>query len=90
MIVADINRIDGPFKVTGRARYSYERQEAGLPLYGFIRGAALGKGRIVNINTTEAESSLGVVLVLTHLNAPRQGPFVNRHTDRGRSPGCPG
>ena len=80
MIGRGINRIDGPRKVTGRARYSYERQEAGQPLCGFIRGAAIGKGRIVGIDTTEAELAPGVVLVLTHRNAPRQGPFVNKPT----------
>jgi CO/xanthine dehydrogenase Mo-binding subunit len=72
MMGAGINRLDGPLKVTGRAKYSYERQEAGQPLYGLIRGAAIGKGRIASIDTTEAESSPGVVLVLTHLNRLRR------------------
>jgi xanthine dehydrogenase YagR molybdenum-binding subunit len=80
MIGPGINRIDGPLKVTGRAVYSYERQDAGVPLYGVIRGAAIAKGRIVGIDITAAESAPGVVLVLTHLNAPKQGPFVNKPT----------
>jgi xanthine dehydrogenase YagR molybdenum-binding subunit len=74
MIGAGIDRIDGPLKVTGRAVYSYERQDAGQALYGVIRGAAIGKGRIVRIDTSEAEAAPGVVMVLTHRNAPRQGP----------------
>jgi xanthine dehydrogenase YagR molybdenum-binding subunit len=76
MIGADIDRIDGPSKVAGRAVYSYERQDAGPTLYGVIRGAAIGKGRIVNIDTSAAEAAPGVALVLTHRNAPRQGPFT--------------
>lgn len=80
MIGAPINRIDGPLKVTGRAAYSYERQEAGQPLYGFIRGAAIGKGRIVSIDISEAKASPDVHLVWTHLNAPQQGRFVNKPT----------
>jgi xanthine dehydrogenase YagR molybdenum-binding subunit len=75
MIGANINRVDGAHKVTGRAVYSYERRDAGEPLYGFILGAAIGKGRIVRIDASEAESAPGVRLVMTHRNAPEQGPL---------------
>lgn len=68
-----INRVDGPLKVTGRATYSYEYWDAGQPLYGFIVGATIGKGRITRIDTTRAERSPGVRLVLTYRNAPPQG-----------------
>ncbi|TPM19937.1 xanthine dehydrogenase family protein molybdopterin-binding subunit [Mesorhizobium sp. B2-3-5] len=80
MIGPGINRIDGPLKVTGRAVYSYERQDAGQPFYGFIRGAAIGKGKITHIDTAEAEMAPGVRLVLTHRNVPKQGSFVNKPT----------
>ncbi|TJW04600.1 MAG: xanthine dehydrogenase family protein molybdopterin-binding subunit [Mesorhizobium sp.] len=80
MIGAGINRIDGPLKVTGRAVYSYERQDAGQPFYGFIRGAAIGKGKIAAIDTAEAEAAPGVRLVLTHRNVPKQRSFVNKPT----------
>jgi xanthine dehydrogenase YagR molybdenum-binding subunit len=76
MIGAGIDRIDGPVKVTGRAVYSYERQDAGRALYGVIHGAAIGKGRILQIDTSEAEAAPGVVMVLTHRNAPKQGRFA--------------
>ena len=75
MIGSSVNRIDGPLKVTGRAVYSYERQEAGQALHGFIRGAEIGKGRISRIDTGAAEKAPGVLLVMTHLNAPVQGPI---------------
>jgi xanthine dehydrogenase YagR molybdenum-binding subunit len=78
MIGAGIDRIDGPLKVTGRAVYSHERQEPGQALYGVIRGAAIGKGRILQIDTSAAEAAPGVALVLTHRNAPTQGPFAIR------------
>jgi xanthine dehydrogenase YagR molybdenum-binding subunit len=78
MIGAGISRIDGPLKVIGRAAYSYERQDAGPATYGFILGAAIGKGRVRTIDAGAAERAPGVLLVLTHLNAPRQGPFVNK------------
>lgn len=74
MIGQGINRTDGPVKVTGRARYSYERQEPGQALYGQIVGAGIARGRIARIDTTAAERVPGVRLVWTYRNAPEQGP----------------
>ena len=68
-----INRIDGPLKVTGEAIYAYEQREAGEPLYGYIVGATIGRGRIARIDASRAERSPGVRLVLTHENTPEQG-----------------
>jgi xanthine dehydrogenase YagR molybdenum-binding subunit len=73
MIGQPINRVDGPSKVAGRATYAYEHWEEGQPLYGFIAGATIGKGRITRIDTTRAEQSPGVRMVMTHRNAPAQG-----------------
>lgn len=74
MIGDAVNRVDGPLKATGRAPYAYEHWEAGRPLYGFIVGATIGKGRITRIDTESAENAPGVELVMTHHNAPVQGP----------------
>jgi xanthine dehydrogenase YagR molybdenum-binding subunit len=68
-----INRVDGPLKVSGKATYAYEHWDAGQPLYGFIAGATIGKGRVTRIDTGRAERSPGVRLVMTHLSAPEQG-----------------
>jgi xanthine dehydrogenase YagR molybdenum-binding subunit len=68
-----INRVDGPVKVAGRATYAYEHWDVGQPLYGFIAGATIGKGLITRIDTTHAEQSPGVRMVMTHRNAPAQG-----------------
>jgi xanthine dehydrogenase YagR molybdenum-binding subunit len=73
MIGQPINRVDGPLKVAGRATYAYEHWDVGQPLYGFIVGATIGKGRITRIDTTRAERSPGVRLVMTHRNVPAQG-----------------
>src|SRR5258706_2606879 len=73
MIGQPLNRVDGPLKVSGRAPYAYEHWEAGQPLYGFIVGATIGKGRITRIDTESAEGAPGVRMVMTHLNAPAQG-----------------
>jgi xanthine dehydrogenase YagR molybdenum-binding subunit len=68
-----LDRVDGPFKVTGRATYAYEYRNAGEPAYGFAVVSSIGKGRIRAIDASTAEKSPGVLLVLTHLNAPKQG-----------------
>lgn len=75
MIGKPVNRVDGPLKVSGQAAYAYELRDsgAGQPLYGFIVGATIGKGRITQLDTARAEQAAGVRLVLTHLNAPQQG-----------------
>ncbi|MER8156840.1 xanthine dehydrogenase family protein molybdopterin-binding subunit [Streptomyces sp. NPDC094472] len=73
MIGQAMQRVDGPLKVAGRAAYAYEHWEAGQPLYGFIAGATIGKGRIIEIDTEDAEGAPGVRMVMTHLNAPEQG-----------------
>ena len=73
MIGQPVNRVDGPLKVAGRATYAYEHWEAGQPLYGFIVGATIGKGRIIRIDTESAERAPGVHMVMTHHNAPAQG-----------------
>ncbi|MDQ8730055.1 xanthine dehydrogenase family protein molybdopterin-binding subunit [Bradyrhizobium sp. LHD-71] len=70
-----IDRVDGPLKVTGRATYAYEYAEGGKAAYGYILGAAITKGRIVAIDSSEAERSPGVLLVMTHRNAPPQADF---------------
>jgi xanthine dehydrogenase YagR molybdenum-binding subunit len=68
-----MDRVDGPLKVTGRATYAYEQWEIGQPLYGFVVGATIGKGRVTRIDAARAEQAPGVRLVMTHLNAPAQG-----------------
>jgi len=73
MIGQSIDRADGPLKVTGRAHYTLDRREAGVPLCGVVVGATIGRGRIARIDTDRAEQSPGVALVMTHRNAPPQG-----------------
>ncbi|MEA2801125.1 MAG: xanthine dehydrogenase YagR molybdenum-binding subunit, partial [Rhodospirillaceae bacterium] len=68
-----LDRVDGRLKVTGRARYAYEVLQGPAVAYGFVVEASIGKGRISFIDTGAAERAPGVVLVLTHRNAPEQG-----------------
>ncbi|MBV8206178.1 MAG: xanthine dehydrogenase family protein molybdopterin-binding subunit [Acidobacteria bacterium] len=54
-----ISRVDGPFKVSGRAKYTYDYNPKGL-LYGAVLRSPYAKARIVSIDTSEAEKMPGV------------------------------
>src|SRR3954468_23280034 len=72
-----LDRVDGPLKVTGGARYAYEMQQDNV-LYGFVVEASIGKGKIKSLDTRAAEQASGIALVLTHRNAPAQGTGNHR------------
>src|SRR5712691_1733016 len=73
-----LDRVDGQLKVTGGARYAYEVLQGPATTYGYVVEASIGKGRIKSIDTRAAERAPGVVLVLTHRNAPAQGTGNHR------------
>jgi xanthine dehydrogenase YagR molybdenum-binding subunit len=64
------DRVDGPLKVTGGARYAAEFTIPDLA-YAALVMSTIAKGRIREIDTRAAESAPGVLAVLTHRNAPR-------------------
>ena len=64
------DRIDGPRKTTGTARYAYERFDAiANPAYGYVHGSAIAVGRVADIDTADAEAAPGVIAVVTYKNA---------------------
>ncbi|MFG1809617.1 xanthine dehydrogenase family protein molybdopterin-binding subunit [Streptomyces sp. NPDC049040] len=65
-----LDRLDGPAKVTGTARYAYE-QPVGEPAYLHPVQATVARGRITSIDIGAAEAVPGVLAVLTHRNTPR-------------------
>ncbi len=65
-----LDRLDGPEKVTGAARYAFE-QPVDRPTYLHPVQATIARGRVTTIDTAEAEALEGVISVLTHENAPR-------------------
>jgi len=68
------DRIDGPAKVAGSAPYAYERHDvAPNAAYGWIVGAAIAKGSITAIDTTDAAAAPGVLAIVTHENAGALG-----------------
>ena len=70
-----LDRVDGPLKVTGRAKYAFEYAAQGEAAYGFIVSATIGRGRAIGVDVRDAEQAPGVLLVLTQDNAPPQTPW---------------
>ncbi|MDM0045877.1 aldehyde oxidoreductase molybdenum-binding subunit PaoC [Variovorax dokdonensis] len=69
-----VDRIDGPLKTTGTARYAYERQDvAPHAAYGYIVGADVAKGRIAAIDQARAKAAPGVLAIVTADNAGKLG-----------------
>lgn len=66
-----VDRIDGPLKTTGQARYAYEQQDvAADQAYGVIVGSSIAKGRILAIDTEQARQIPGVVTIVTFQTSP--------------------
>ena len=72
LIGQPISRCDGPRKVTGQAKYTSEFDRPNVT-HAVLAQSPIAAGRILSIDTREAERAPGVVLVLTHLNMPRIG-----------------
>ncbi|HMN82461.1 MAG TPA: aldehyde oxidoreductase molybdenum-binding subunit PaoC [Burkholderiaceae bacterium] len=68
------DRIDGPLKTTGTARYAYEQYEAAPdPAYGWVVPAGIAKGRIASLDVRAARTAPGVLAVVTARDAGRFG-----------------
>jgi xanthine dehydrogenase YagR molybdenum-binding subunit len=80
-----IDRIDGKAKVTGAARYAGDTR-AEHPAFGVIVTSTVGRGTITKVDTKAAESAPGVLLVMSHHNAPAQAPFKAQGEDRHGRP----
>ena len=68
-----ISRLDGPQKVSGSASFAAEYAMDGM-VFAALAYSTIAKGRIVSLDTAEAERAPGVVLVMSHLNAPKLKP----------------
>lgn len=68
-----VSRIDGPLKVSGKARFAAEFPMEDMT-YAALAYSTIAKGRILELDISEAAASAGVVLVMTHQNAPRLKP----------------
>jgi CO/xanthine dehydrogenase Mo-binding subunit len=81
VIGAGLDRVDGPLKVTGRARYPSDFTALNTAHAALVQ-SSIASGRIVEIDTSAAQAAPGVLAVVTHLTAPRlrRGPMAGLHT----------
>jgi len=83
------DRVDGIYKVTGKAKYFAEYELPGLT-YGVLVTSTITKGKITALDTKAAEKAPGVIAVISHLNKPsapayeQEGgsPFKIFYTDK--------
>src|ERR1700712_2638935 len=65
-------RTEGPDKLAGRARYAFE-YPVERPAYAWIVQASAPRGRVVDIDSSDALALDGVLALLWHANAPHLG-----------------
>ena len=64
-----VSRRDGPLKVAGAARFAAEFPLSDM-VYAALAYGTIAKGLLAELDTGAAERAPGVVLVMTHRNAP--------------------
>ncbi|MCP3805346.1 xanthine dehydrogenase family protein molybdopterin-binding subunit [Allokutzneria sp. A3M-2-11 16] len=64
------DRVDGAIKTTGAAKFSADQTYPGLA-HAALTHASTARGRITEIDTTDATRVPGVLAVITHHNAPK-------------------
>jgi len=74
VIGTPVSRLDGADKVRGRAPFAAEFQLEHLAYAALVYGT-VPKGRIATLDTAAAEAAPGVVLVMSHKNAPKMKPM---------------
>ena len=78
------NRVDGPLKVSGGARFTAEFEVEGLT-HAALVCSTIAKGRATTIDTTAAQAAPGVIGVMTHANAPTMKPPSLMDVERPRA-----
>jgi len=84
----DVSRVDGPAKVTGRAKYAADFSAEGL-LHAKIAEAPVARGRILSICTENASAVRGVVHIFTHGNMPGLAWLDRSYRDQIAPDGSP-
>ena len=69
-----VSRIDGPLKVKGSAKFAAEFAPEQLA-YAALAFSTVARGRVTSLHTADAQAAPGVLLVMTHENAPRLKPM---------------
>ncbi|WP_188608151.1 xanthine dehydrogenase family protein molybdopterin-binding subunit [Chelatococcus reniformis] len=81
-------RVDGPLKVTGRAKYAAEYDAPGLA-YGYIVSSAVAAGRVLAIEADAALQMPGVIRIFSHADRPATATADKAWQDEVAPPGHP-
>ena len=82
------SRVDGPDKVTGRAKYAAEHNVPDLA-HGVVVAASIARGRIKRIDAGGALAVPGVLDVFTHAHRPKLASSDEKYGDEVAPPGTP-
>ncbi len=77
-----IERVDGTAKVMGKAVYTADFRPEAMT-HGVLIQSTIAAGRVLEIDTSRAESAPGVIGVLTSRNAPALRPIPEELTKEG-------
>jgi xanthine dehydrogenase YagR molybdenum-binding subunit len=83
-----VSRIEGPLKVTGKAKYAAEFNVPNLA-HGFVVNSEIAKGRIKKIDRAAALAVPGVIEVFAHDNRPEMASSSGKYADETAPPGSP-
>ncbi|MGF6394581.1 xanthine dehydrogenase family protein molybdopterin-binding subunit [Pseudomonas plecoglossicida] len=83
-----LDRVDGVAKVTGQARYAADYPQDGL-LHGSVVTSTIARGRVLNLDVTQALQVPGVVAVLHAGNRPRVASYDDAYSDADAAHGTP-
>ncbi|RZK17087.1 MAG: xanthine dehydrogenase family protein molybdopterin-binding subunit [Pedobacter sp.] len=81
-----INRLEGKLKVTGAAKYAAEYDVKDV-VTGYVLSSPVTKGKILEMDTSDALALTGVIDVITHQNRPKLAWFDIQYTDMDAPPG---
>ena len=84
-----LDRKDGRAKVTGSAHYTADKTAPGL-VHAALAGSKIAKGRLLEVDTRDAEAAPGVLAVLTHQTMPKMGEPAVLLGQSGGKPGAAG
>ncbi|HEY4278569.1 MAG TPA: xanthine dehydrogenase family protein molybdopterin-binding subunit [Conexibacter sp.] len=73
LLGAGIDRVDGPVKVTGAAPYPSDVRYPDMA-HAALVGSTVAAGRVSQIDSAAARAQPGVLMVITHENAPTLRP----------------
>ena len=89
IVGSPINRVDGPSKVAGRARYTAEVPVDGI-VHAVMVQSTIARGTIVQVDTSTASRVAGVLAIMTHENTPKLESLQKWEREGGKGGGAGG